>query len=41
MCVLLAKRILTSVCLIGLLAVPVAAEIRSVTFKTSRNVRYL
>ncbi len=34
------KRILISFCVLGLLAMPAAAEVQSVTFKTSRNVRY-
>jgi hypothetical protein len=36
-----AKRILISACVIGLLAMPAAAEIESVTFKTSRKVGFL
>lgn len=36
-----AKRILISACIVGLLAMPAAAEIQSVTFKTSRKVGFL
>jgi hypothetical protein len=36
-----AKWILISACVVGLLAMPAAAEIQLVTFKTSRKVRFL
>ena len=35
-----AKRILISLCILGLLAMPAAAEVQSVTFSTTRNVKF-
>ena len=35
------RRVVVSVCMGGFLAVPAAAHMKSVTFATSRNVKYL
>ena len=35
-----AKQILFSLCVTALLALPAAAEVQSVTFSTTRNVKF-